>query len=122
MTYPRSLFLVAATLACLAVFQPALTAAEDASGSWHFVLQTDGGPREADASFKVDNGQVTGKFGDADVKGTFKNGSLELSFPLNSPEAGPGTLNIKGSLASGALSGNWEFAGYAGSFVAKRPQ
>ena len=65
---------------------------------------------------------MTGKFSDADVKGTYKNGALELSFLLNSPEAGPGTLNIKGSLGSGALSGRWEFAGYAGTFVAKRPQ
>ena len=122
MIYRRSLFFVAAALACLLVPRAPLAAAEDVNGSWHFVLQTDGGPREADASFKVDGAQVTGKFFDAEVKGTYKNGALELSFPFNSPEVGPGTMNIKGSQASGALSGNWEFAGYTGTFVAKRPQ
>jgi len=122
MNYRRSLVWGTAALASILLFASALVAADDVSGSWHFVLQTDGGPREADASLKVDGGQVTGKFGDADVKGTYKNGALDLAFPLNSPEAGPGTLSLKGSLASGALSGNWEFAGYGGTFIAKRPQ
>lgn len=122
MTYRRGLVWVIATLVCTVSFVPALGAADDISGSWHFVLQTDGGPREAPASFRVDGGQVTGKFGDAEVKGNYKNGALDLAFSLNSPEVGPGTMNIKGSLASGALSGTWEFAGYSGTFVAKRPQ
>ena len=75
-----------------------------------------------DASLKVDGGQVKGKCADTDVKGTYKDGALDLAFPYNSPEAGHGTMSIKGSLASGALSGAWEFAGYSGTFTAKRPQ
>ena len=122
MTYRRIPVLGAAALACLVLFVAALAAADDVSGSWHFVFQTPGGEREADASLKVDGGQVTGKFGDADVKGTYKDGAIEIAFEYNSPEAGPGTLSIKGSLASGALSGAWEFAGYNGTFAAKRPQ
>ena len=121
MTYRRTTVLGAA-LACMVLLVATLAAADDVSGSWRFVFQTDGGERAADASLKVDGGQVTGKFADADVKGTYKDGAIELAFPFNSPDAGPGTLSIKGSLVSGALSGAWEFAGYSGNFIAKRPQ
>jgi hypothetical protein len=99
-----------------------LAAADDVSGSWRFVFQTDGGERVVDASLKVDGGQVTGKFADADVKGTYKDGAIELAFPFTSADTGPGTLSIKGSLVSGALSGAWEFAGYSGTFIAKHAQ
>ncbi len=122
MTYRRATVLGATALACMVLLVAALALADDVSGSWRFVFQTDGGEREADASLKVDGGQVTGKFADADVKGTYKDGAIQLAFPFNSPDAGPGTLSIKGSLVSGALSGAWEFAGYSGTFIAKRPQ
>lgn len=122
MPYRRTTVLGATALACMVLSVATLAAADDVSGSWRFVFQTDGGEREADASLKVDGGQVTGKFADADVKGTFKDGAIELAFPFTSPDAGPGTLSIKGSLVSGALSGAWEFAGYSGTFIAKRPQ
>ena len=122
MTYRKNPVLGAAALACMVFFVAALAAADDVSGSWHFVFQTPGGEREAAVSLKVDGGQVTGKFADADVKGTYKDGAIELAFPFNSSEGGPGTMSIKGSLASGALSGAWEFAGYSGTFTAKRPQ
>ncbi len=122
MSYRRNLILGAAALACLVLFAAALVAADDINGNWHFVLQTPGGDREADATFQVDGGQVTGKWADSDVKGTFKDGALDLAFPFNSPEAGAGTMSIKGTLASGALSGSWEFVGYNGTFTAKHPQ
>ena len=121
MTYRRTTVLGAAALACMVLLAASLTAAEDVSGSWRFVFQTDGGERELDASLKVDGAQVTGKLVDAEVKGTYKDGAIALAFPFNSPEVGPGTMSIKGSLASGALSGAWEFAGYSGTFIAKRP-
>ncbi len=118
----RGLFLATAALAGTFLIVTALAAADDVSGTWHFVFQTDGGERQAPATFKVEGVQVTGKFGEADVKGTYKDGAINLAFPFTSPEVGPGTMSIKGSLASGALSGDWEFAGYRGTFVAKRPQ
>jgi hypothetical protein len=121
MTYRRTTILGATALACMVLMVATLAAADDIGGSWHFVLQTDGGEREVDASLKVDGGQVTGKFADADVKGTSKDGAIELAFPFNSSEAGQGTMSIKGALVSGALSGAWEFAGYSGTFNAKRP-
>ncbi|HLH05044.1 MAG TPA: hypothetical protein VKX25_19910 [Bryobacteraceae bacterium] len=96
-------------------------ASNDISGKWHFVYQTEAGERENDANFKLDGDQVTGKYGEADVKGTFKDGELDLEFPYNSDEAGmTATLKMKGKLKDGKLTGNWQFADYDGTFVATR--
>ena len=90
------------------------------TGKWHFVLNTDGGDRIFDPVFQQDGDQVTGKWGHGDVKGTFSDGKLNLEFPVVSEEAGPGTLKIKGTLADDALTGDWTFNDYAGSFKATR--
>ena len=91
------------------------------TGKWHFVFETEGGPREFDATFQQDGEKVTGKWGtDADVKGTFSAGKLILEFPVNSEEAGPGTLKINGELAEEALTGTWSFNEYDGAFKATR--
>jgi hypothetical protein len=86
------------------------------SGKWHFVFQTDDGERNFDATFQQDGDKVTGKWGDADVQGTFADGKLNLEFPFNS-EVGPGTLKMNGQLAEGALSGNWEFQASGGNYT-----
>ena len=96
--------------------------APDVSGKWHFVLSTPGGDRELDAEFKLDGDQVSGKWGTADVKGTFADGKLNLEFPFTSEEAGSGTMKIKGALADGAIAGDWAFSDYSGEFKATRPK
>ena len=115
--------MVAAAMACFALLLP-LTAASklDVSGKWHFVLQTEGGEREREATFQQDGQKVTGKWDDADVQGTFGDGKLDLEFPINTEEAGKGTLKIKGQLAADALTGTWEFQEYSGTFKATRAQ
>jgi hypothetical protein len=91
------------------------------TGKWHFVLDTEGGDRTFDPVFQQDGDQVTGKWGTGDVKGTFTAGKqLDLAFPVTSEEAGPGTLKLKGELADDALSGNWSFNEYSGTFKATR--
>jgi hypothetical protein len=101
--------------------QPAAETA-DISGKWHFVYNTDGGDREANAVFKLDGNQVSGKWeSGTDVKGTYKDGDLDLAFPYNSEEAGmTATLKMKGKLKDGKLVGNWEFADYSGTFTGTR--
>lgn len=89
-------------------------------GKWHFVLETDGGPREVDAEFTLEGEKVGGKWGDAEVKGTFADGKLALEFPLNSAEAGQGTLKITGGFQADDLKGTWTFLEYSGTFTAKR--
>jgi hypothetical protein len=123
----------AATLLCAAARPAAMqqtatqdsagTAKTDIAGKWHFTLNTEGGDREAVALFKLDGDQVTGKWDTTDVKGTYKDGDLDLAFPLNSEEAGmTATLKVKGKLKDGKLVGNWEFSEYSGTFTAAKSQ
>jgi hypothetical protein len=94
-------------------------------GKWHFVLDTPGGDREREATFAVDaDGKVTGKFGEAGVAGTFKDGQMALDFPVTSEESGEtAAMKVTGKLdESGALVGSWEFSSYGGAYKATRPK
>ena len=73
------------------------------------------------ATFKVDGKNVTGTWGDkkTEVKGTFADNVLDLSFPIES-ENGAGTLGIKAKLANNELTGNWSFQEYGGTLKATR--
>jgi hypothetical protein len=99
---------------------PARAAGADLTGSWHFVLDTPGGDRESDADFHIDGDKVTGKYGKADVAGTYKEGKMDLAFTIETEEAGTGTLKLVGTLDGDAISGNWEFTEYNGTFKATR--
>jgi hypothetical protein len=90
------------------------------TGKWHFVLQTEGGERIVEAVFRQEGDQVTGKWGTGDVKGTFTAGKLNLEFSMNSDEAGPGTVKVKGQFADDMLTGDWAFNEYTGPFKATR--
>ena len=114
------LLVASALLVPLSAAHGKQAAAPSVAGKWHFVLATDGGDRIFDPIFQQNGDQVTGKWGDGDVKGTFADSKLNLEFPVNSEEAGPGTLKIKGTLADDALTGDWAFNDYAGSFKATR--
>ena len=89
-------------------------------GKWHFLLDTPGGDRPFDADFKLDGDKVSGKWGDADVKGTFSDGKLNLEFVINTEEAGSGTLKLKGTLDGDTLTGDWAFLDYSGGFKGTR--
>lgn len=122
----RKFLVIAAAIICLVASRP-MAHAQDAgiNGKWHFVLETPGGDRELDANFTVDNdGNVSGKWGEADVAGTYKEGKLALSFQFTSEEAGTtADMKIDGKLDdAGALVGDWAFSEYNGSFKATRPQ
>ena len=122
----RKLLVIAAAIICFVAGHPFLHAQDSAgiNGKWHFVLETPGGDREVDASFTADNdGNVTGKWGAADVAGTYKEGKLALTFPFTSEEAGTtADMKITGKMDdSGALAGDWEFSEYNGSYKATRP-
>jgi hypothetical protein len=122
----RKLLVVAAAVVCL-VMGSSYLHAQDAgiSGKWHFVLATPGGDREVDADFTVDNdGNVTGKWGPADVVGTYKEGKLALKFPFTSDEVGTtADMSLDGKVDDGgALGGDWVFSEYNGTFQAKRPE
>lgn len=93
------------------------------SGKWRFVMDTEDGIRNSDADFHIDGKNVTGKWGESDVKGTFSDGKLDLSFPVNSPEAGfTATMKLTGKLDGSELTGQWEFGQYSGAWRAKRKE
>jgi hypothetical protein len=124
----RSFLVVTAVLACFVIGYPAVQAQDSSAtgvnGKWHFVLSTPGGDREVDANFAVDNdGNVTGKWGNADVAGSWKEGKLSLSFDFTSDEVGvTAPMKIDGKLdETAALTGDWAFSEYNGSFKAMRP-
>jgi hypothetical protein len=94
--------------------------ASNIAGKWHFVLDTEGGPRESEAMFELQGKQVTGKWGTANAAGTFENNALDLEFPYTSDEVGAGTMKIKGKLVDDKLSGTWAFQSYDGTFKATR--
>lgn len=121
----RKLLVLAAAVVCL-MMGASFAHAQDAgiAGKWHFVLSTPGGDREVDADLTVDNdGNVTGKWGPADVAGTYKEGKLALKFPFTSDEVGTtADMSIDGKLGdTGALAGDWAFSEYNGTFQASRP-
>lgn len=121
----KSFLVMAAAVLCLVVGHPMAQAQNTGvSGKWHFVLETPGGERDVDANFTVDSdGNVTGKWGDADVAGTYKEEKLTLEFQFTSEEAGTtAAMKITGKLdETAALTGDWEFSEYNGTFKATRP-
>ena len=121
----KKFLVIAAALVCLGMGRPVANA-QDAgiNGKWHFVLETPGGDREVDADFTVDaDGNVTGKWGNSDVAGTYKEGTLALDFQFTSEEVGTtAAMKMNGKLGdSAALAGDWAFSEYNGSFKAMRP-
>jgi len=123
------LFLLAAAAMLWAVpgqqAAPTTQTAGGIDGKWHFVLDTPGGDREMDAEFAVDgDGKVTGKFADATVAGTYKDGQMDLEFSMTSEESGEtAPLKLTGKLdETNTLSGDWAFSEYNGTFKATRPK
>ncbi len=111
-------------MALLAVAFALVSMAQSGSaldGAWVFTMDTDGGVRTVESNFVVTVDQVTGKWGNTDVKGTFNGEAINLSFPMTSDEGGiSATVKITGKLQAGTLSGRWEFGDYGGTYTAKK--
>ena len=79
------------------------------------------GDRETDVVLNVDGDQVSGKWDKDDVKGTFADNDLSLSFEITPEETGEkGTLTVKGKVDGDSITGNWDFGEYKGTFKANR--
>lgn len=121
----KRILMVAVAVACLVIGGPLANAQDTGvNGKWHFVLTTPGGDRDVDVDLSVDaDGQVTGKFGDTDVAGTYKDGQLDLDFQFTSDEAGvTAAMKMTAKLdETPALNGSWDFSSYNGTFKGTRP-
>ncbi len=111
-----------AAVAAFGVLLPSAAKADGIEGKWAFVLETEGGPREAPAEFKLDGSTIGGTWGAQPTKGTWKDGELTLEFDFDSNEVGKGVMKIVGKLDGDALTGKWEFQQYNGTFKATRPK
>jgi hypothetical protein len=117
----RKIAFVALFLAALLFSLRIVSASDPITGKWTFVIDTEGGPREFTADFKLDGDKVTGKFAETDVKGTYKDQKIDLAFPFHSDEAGlTDTLTITGKLEKDALVGDWTFNQWSGTYKAQR--
>lgn len=111
----RLVWICGVLLAALAV------GADGLSGKWNMKMDTPGGERTATPTFVLDGETVTGKWDSSDVKGTLKEGKLELEFPLTSSEAGlQSTFKVSAKLDGGTLKGTWSWATYGGDLSGKK--
>jgi autotransporter translocation and assembly factor TamB len=91
------------------------------AGTWKFTLDTPGGVREIGVVLEQNGDRISGTWDKSSaVKGTFAGGKLELAFPIQTQEAGNGTIRITGSMQGQNLAGKWEFQSYDGTFKATR--
>jgi hypothetical protein len=91
------------------------------SGKWAMTMETPGGDRNATPTFSLDGDKVSGKWDASEVHGTFKDGQLELEFPLTSTEAGfQAKFKVSAKLEGGTLKGTWSWATYDGKLSGKK--
>jgi hypothetical protein len=93
------------------------------AGKWTFKVETPNGQRVFAVELRVDGDRVSGTWGDAQAKGTFREGKLELDFPFTPRDvATTANLKISGKLDGAEIKGTWAWDQYSGTFVAARPE
>ena len=107
---------------CLGLTSHAREGKAGIAGKWHFVLDTEGGDRAFDLTFKQDGDRITTTTKDGEHEVKYADGKFNLEFPTSDEQAGDGILKLKGQLADGALSGDWAFQEYSGTFKATKVQ
>ncbi|HYL97589.1 MAG TPA: hypothetical protein VEZ90_01445 [Blastocatellia bacterium] len=100
--------------------QPAETG--DISGDWSGSFDMQGSPMPVTLNLRVDGERVTGTFeSDPTGQGTLRNGRWVLgvlSFNIDFPNHDP--IAIVGRLSGGKLFGEFDIAGFDGTWQAKR--
>ena len=124
---PASLIAQAAPATPAAQDKPAAPAAgqdQRINGKWHFVFDTSGGDREANAEFTVDaEGNVTGTWEKAPATGTYKEGHLLMAFDVTAEDLNEtATLHLDGQMDdSNTITGTSTFSSYDATFKATHP-
>jgi hypothetical protein len=110
------------SMAILVLVSQAALAGE-VDGEWSFVFKTEIGDRTPTMTLTTEGDSVNAVAEGLDLAGTFKDGELELSGELFSPDAGyTSTLTVTGKLAGEALVGEWVWDVYTGPFTAERAE
>lgn len=107
----RMLFLAICLMATAAILPAA-----GVDGTWNLVFITEVGDRPFAITLKSDGESVVGPFMDQEMKGTYREGKLELKLDeFYSPDAGfKAPLSLQATVADGKLEGTWKFAEYSG--------
>ncbi len=114
-----SMRFILCSLVLLLVAQTAQAA--DLAGKWRFVLSNYDGDFPRTISLEVEGEKVTGKLGNEMLKGTYKDGQLELSGKHYAGEAGyESTLTLSGKFEGEQLKGDAKWDSYSLTFVATR--
>jgi hypothetical protein len=93
----------------------------DVSGKWLFVLTMGEYSAEYTAEMQLAGERVTGTLAGQKLEGAFKDSELALKFFFHPPEAERGdVLTISAQLNGDALSGDFTFSEYAGTFEGTR--
>lgn len=100
----------------------AAAAGGDVNGVWDFVLITEVGDKPMQMNVALNGETVSGKAGEQDVAGTYKNGALSLTLKdFYSPDAGfKADLKLTGNVNGKALAGSWVFGEYSGPLKGTR--
>lgn len=116
----RRIFL--STLWCgLTALLASALAESNLAGKWEFVFQTPAGERKTAVDLKVEGTEVSGKFGDAALTGTYQDGKLELRGKVYSSEGGyTAELRITGKVENDQITGTAVWDTYQMTFEAKR--
>lgn len=91
------------------------------AGQWEFAFNTHDGVRRTPVTLQLSGGQVSGKFDKSDVKGTFRDGKLDLKFPHYTAEGGfEAELSLQGAVEGDGLQGDWKFGEHGGTWKASK--
>ena len=92
-------------------------------GKWNFVFSSENGDYPFDFMITGDGDNVVCKAGESELKGTFKDGALELAGDFYVADAGySAPLTIKGKLADEKLSGDATWDAYQTTFTATKAE
>lgn len=92
-------------------------------GKWAMKYETPGGTRDGYIDFTVEGEKVTAKIPEGTLKGTFKNGELDVSGETFSAEAGyKAVMKLKGKLEGDELKGNASWDTYQMTFTGKKAE
>lgn len=94
----------------------------DVNGVWDFVLITEVGDKPMQMNVAVNGEMVSGKAGEQDIAGSYKEGVLSLTLKdFYSPDAGfKADLKLTGNVNGKALAGSWAFGEYNGPLKGTR--
>jgi hypothetical protein len=113
---------VAALALALALVAPGF-AQSNVAGAWDLAINGPEGPINATATLKQDGENVTGSIdtpqGAAEMKGTYKGKTLNMSFSIQTPN-GPLDIKVNGEVDGASMKGVIDFGMGMADFTAKK--